>query len=43
MDLETYDTFELKVPEDLKGNVVQGSDVSYWIIEGRKMLVSGKG
>jgi len=39
MDLETYETFESPVPEELKGKITQGAEVVYWVIEGRKMLV----
>ena len=39
MDLETYETFEAKIPEDLKGKLEQGGEVAYWILMGRKMLV----
>ena len=39
MDLETYETFESKIPEELEGKIEQGGEVMYWVIEGRKMLV----
>lgn len=39
MDLETYETFEVAVPEELKDKITQGAEVQYWVIEGRKMLV----
>ncbi len=32
MDLESYETFELKIPEELKGQVKEGSSVLYWEI-----------
>ncbi|MBU5575394.1 MAG: translation initiation factor IF-5A [Candidatus Aenigmatarchaeota archaeon] len=40
MDLETYETFECQIPEELKDKITQGIEVQYWIIEGRKMIVS---
>lgn len=43
MDMENYETFEVPIPEDLKGKIVQGAEVSYWILMGRKMLVQVKG
>ncbi len=32
MDMETYETFDLKIPDDLKGKVTEGSVVVYWVI-----------
>ncbi len=43
MDLETYETFESKIPDELKGKIKQGGEVIYWILMGRKMLVQVKG
>ena len=42
MDLESYETFDVEIPEEMKDKVVQGNEISYWILMGRKMLVSGK-
>ena len=42
MDLETYETFESEIPEELEGKVTQGCEIHYWVIMGRKMLVSVK-
>jgi translation initiation factor 5A len=38
MDMETYETFETPIPEELKGQLKQGGEVLYWVIMGRKML-----
>ena len=38
MDMETYETFNLKISEDLKNNVVEGSKVIYWMIMNEKVL-----
>ena len=38
MDMETYETFDLKISEDLKDNVVEGSKVIYWMIMNQKVL-----
>ena len=38
MDLETYETFDMKIPEDLKNEVVEGANVLYWIILGQKVI-----
>lgn len=38
MDMETYETFDLEVPEELKTEVKEGSEVLYWIIMGMKII-----
>jgi translation initiation factor 5A len=38
MDLETYETFDLKIPGDLKNEVVEGATVLYWVILGQKVI-----
>ena len=38
MDMETYDTFDLKVPDELKDLVKEGIQIIYWIILGEKVL-----
>ena len=38
MDSETYETFDLKIPEELKGHVVDGSSVLYWTIMNDKVI-----
>jgi len=43
MDLETYETFDMKIPEDLKGQVVEGASVLYWSILGQKVMKQIKG
>jgi len=40
MDLENYETFDAIIPEELKGKISQGGEVQYWIIMGKKMIVS---
>jgi len=42
MDMETYETFEMPIPEELKGRVKQGGEVIYWDIMGRKMIMQVK-
>lgn len=39
MDMDTYETEEMKLPDDL--DVDEGGEISYWEVEGRK-LVKGK-
>lgn len=43
MDMETYETFDLKIPEELKDNVASGVNVLYWIIMGNKVVKQIKG
>lgn len=38
MEMETYETFDLKIPEELKGRVVSGVSVLYWIIMETKVM-----
>ncbi len=38
MDIQTYETFDLKIPDDLKGEIIEGAQVSYWIILDEKIL-----
>ena len=43
MDSETFETFDLKIPEELKGQVVEGVTVVYWIILNDKVMKQLKG
>ena len=38
MDLETYETFDLKIPEELQDQVKENSQVLYWIIVDEKII-----
>ena len=38
MDSESYETFDLKIPADLKGDVVEGANVLYWEILNQKVM-----
>jgi len=38
MDAENYETFDLKIPEELKGQVAEGANVLYWIILNDKVM-----
>lgn len=40
MDNESYETFDIKIPEDLKGQVEEGSQIMYWIIMDQKVIKS---
>ena len=38
MDLETYETIEINVPEELKNELKADDQVEYWDIEGNKFV-----
>ncbi|MCA9488056.1 MAG: translation initiation factor IF-5A [Nanoarchaeota archaeon] len=38
MDLESFETIEVEVPEELKGELVANDNVEYWDIEGTLIL-----
>ncbi|MBI2134553.1 translation initiation factor IF-5A [Candidatus Woesearchaeota archaeon] len=43
MDSETYETFDLKIPEELKGQVAEGISVLYWVVLTDKVMKQVKG
>jgi translation initiation factor 5A len=43
MDVESYETFDLKIPEEFKGQVVEGAQILFWTILGEKVLKQVKG
>ncbi len=38
MDAETYETFDMEIPEELRAEVVEGSNVLYWTVMGAKVM-----
>lgn len=38
MDNESYETFDLKIPEELKAQVAEGANVIYWVILEDKVM-----
>ena len=38
MDSETYETFDLEIPGDLKAGCVPGANILYWVILGSKVM-----
>jgi len=38
MDNETYETFDLKIPEELKADVKEGAVILYWDMMGNKVM-----
>lgn len=39
MDMETYQTFDMEVPEEFKNSMEAGKEVEYWEAMGRRMIV----
>lgn len=42
MDIESYETFESRIPEGLKGKLIEGGNVVYWIVGETKALMEIK-
>lgn len=38
MDMETFETFDMEIPEELKGQVKEGVEVLYWLVMGVKVM-----
>ena len=38
MDTESYETFDLKIPEELNGQVIAGCSVLYWVILNERFI-----
>ena len=38
MDMQTYETFDLAIPEELDGKVIAGANIMYWNIMGQKVM-----
>ena len=38
MDLESYETIELSIPEELKEELKDGDQIEYWDAEGNKLI-----
>ncbi len=38
MDVETYETFDLIIPEELKNDAKEGKEVLYWAIMGTRVM-----
>jgi|SRR3989344_3389993 len=43
MDLENYETFDLEIPEELKGQVVEGCQILYWIVLDQRVMKQLRG
>jgi len=38
MDLDSYETFDIKIEDELKGKVTDGAQVLYWEVLGKKIM-----
>jgi len=38
MDMESYETFEMEIPEDLEGEMKEGVEVLYWTLTGIRVI-----
>ncbi|MBD3262821.1 translation initiation factor IF-5A [Candidatus Woesearchaeota archaeon] len=38
MDMESYETFELDIPDEFKGKIEENGEVTYWNILGEKVI-----
>jgi len=38
MDNESFENFDIEIPEELQGSVVDGVQIEYWLIEEDKLL-----
>ncbi|HLC90730.1 MAG TPA: translation initiation factor IF-5A [Candidatus Nanoarchaeia archaeon] len=38
MDAETYETFDMEIPEELRKDVKEGVEVLYWVIMGANVM-----
>ena len=38
MDMETFETFEMEIPEELQADVKEGVEVLYWALMGMKVM-----
>lgn len=43
MDTDTYETFDIKIPEELQGSVKEGIQVMYWEVLGERIIRQIKG
>ena len=39
MDLETFETFEVTIPKDIEGEVIEGGEIEYIAAMGRRKIV----
>jgi len=39
MDLESYETFEVEIPSNIRGRIDAGCEVEYWEVMGRRKIM----
>lgn len=42
MDMASYETFDIKVPEEFKDTIKEGNQVVYWVVQGTKVIKQAK-
>ncbi len=42
MDTESYETFEMEIPEEFQGNLAEGDNVIYWNVLGKNIIQQKK-
>jgi len=42
MDMESYETFDIKIPKELKNEVKEGKEIQYWIVMNDKIIKAVK-
>ncbi|NQU78452.1 translation initiation factor IF-5A [Candidatus Woesearchaeota archaeon] len=43
MDAETYETFDMPIPDELNDQIAEGSEVLYWVVLTEKVMKQVKG
>lgn len=43
MDMESYETFEVAIPEELQGQITEGAQVMYWEVLDAKIIKQVRG
>jgi translation initiation factor 5A len=43
MDADTFETFDIEIPEEMKADVVSGTNVLYWVILDKRVMKQTKG
>ena len=38
MDIDSFETFDINVDDEVKGTIKEGDNVEYWIVEGEKVI-----
>ncbi|MFH1307900.1 MAG: translation initiation factor IF-5A [archaeon] len=38
MDTDSYENFEVNIPEDMNEEIKEGNQVEYWVVDGKKII-----